>query len=98
MQIPLSGLNAARTSLDVRANNIANLSSEGFDADTVALRALEPRGGVAVDSITPRAEGSGVDLVTETVGVVTARAMYDVNARMLRSQAETERHLLDVLA
>lgn len=95
MRIPLSGLTAARTSLDVRAHNIANLSTEGFDAQQVSLRAAEPRAGVAVESIT---QSDGVDPATEIVGVVVAKAMYDVNARVLRTQAETERSLLDVLA
>lgn len=95
MRIPLSGLTAARTSLDVRAHTIANLSTEGFDAQQVALRAAGPRGGVAVESIT---RGEGLDLATEIVGTLVAKAMYDVNARVVRTQAETERSLLDVLA
>ena len=95
MQIPASGLIAARTSLDVRAHNIANLSTEGFDAQQVSLRAVEPRGGVAVQAIT---QGSGVDLAGEVVGSILDRAMYDVNARALRAQAENQRTLLDVLA
>ena len=98
MQIPLSGLNAARTSLDVTANNIANVSTEGFDARRAELRAQEPRAGVAVDAITTGPAGSGVDLATEMVGVITAKHTYDANARALRSQADTERTLLDVLA
>jgi len=95
MRIPLTGLAAARTSLDVRAHNIANLSTEGFDAQQPSLRAVEPRGGVAVESITA---GEGVDLATEIVGTIVAKTVYDANARVLRTQAETERHLLDVLA
>lgn len=95
MRIPLSGLTAARTLLDVRAHNIANLSTDGFDAQQVSLRAAEPRGGVAVGAIT---RGQGVDLATEIVGTLVAEAMYGANARVLRTQAETERSLLDVLA
>ena len=48
------------------------------------------------------AEGPGgqplVDLPTEVVGLITSELMYGANARMLRTQAETQRTLLDVLA
>jgi flagellar hook protein FlgE len=43
-------------------------------------------------------EGSTVDLPAEVVGLITAELMYGANARMLRTQAETSRTLLDVLA
>ncbi len=98
MRIAVSGLHAAQTSLDVRAHNLANLATEGFDASRVTLRAVQPLGGVEVDSVAPGAPGSGVDLTTEVVGVISARALYDVNARLLRAQVENDRSLLDVLA
>ena len=98
MRIAVSGLHAAQTSLDVRSHNLANLSTEGFDASRITLRAVEPRSGVEVESVSPGLPGSGVDLATEIVGVISARAMYDANARVLREQAETDRALLDVLA
>ena len=43
-------------------------------------------------------EGANVDLAEETVGVITAKAAFEANLEMLRTQAETERSLFDAFA
>ena len=91
---PASGMSAARTLLDVHAHNIANVSTEGFAAQRAELRAVEPRGGVSVAGITETAP----DLVADVVGLVTAKAMYGANARVLATLVDTQRTLLDVRA
>lgn len=87
-------MQAARTLLDVHAHNIANASTDGFVARRAELRAVEPRGGVTVGVTTEAAP----DLVGDVVGLVTAKAMYGANAKVLATLAETERALLDVRA
>jgi flagellar hook protein FlgE len=96
----VSGLNAARTLLDVGAHNIANASTAGFRPQRAELAARAPQQGVAVTGISQApppavAELSGTDLVSEMVGVVIARTMYAANARAFEVRAETERHLVD---
>ena len=87
-------MSAARTLLDLRAHNIANVSTDGFRAKRAEIRALEPRGGVAVAGIT---EGES-DLVEDVVGLVVAKSMYGANAKAFAVCDETERALLDIRA
>ncbi|MDQ3742221.1 MAG: flagellar basal body protein [Actinomycetota bacterium] len=94
MRIPATGLQAARTLLDVHAHNVANVSTDGFRAQRAELRAIAPRGGVEVAAIGEREP----DLVEDVVGLVTAKTMYAANAKALAVMAETERRLLDVRA
>src|SRR5262245_56865049 len=51
MQTALSGLNAAQTSLQVTANNLANLNTPSFKAARVQLTTLPMVGGVQVVGI-----------------------------------------------
>ena len=94
MQIPASGMQAARTLLDVHAHNIANVSTDGFVAKRAELRAVEPRGGVEVSAVVDWEP----DLAGNVVGLLTAKTLYAVNAGVLAIYAETERLLLDVRA
>jgi flagellar hook protein FlgE len=94
VRIPATGLQAARTLLDVHAHNIANVSTEGFRAQRAELRSVDPRGGVEVAAITER----DPDLVEDVVGLITAKTMYAANATVFALLAETERSLLDVRA
>jgi flagellar hook protein FlgE len=96
----VSGLNAARTLLDVGAHNIANASTAGFRPQRVEFAAQPPQQGVAVTDSSeaappPVAELSGTDLVSEMVGVAIAKTMYAANARAFQMRAETERYLVD---
>lgn len=99
----VSGLQAARTVLDVSAYNIANVSTDGFRPQRVELRAVEPRGGVAA-TVTQAAEGptapglSGTDVPAEMVNTIIAKHTYAANAQMLNVLSQRDRYLLDILA
>jgi len=57
------------------------------NASTPGFRAQRPDGGTQEP-----------DLVTDVVGLITARTMYTANAKAFELMAETERFLLDVRA
>ena len=103
MHASVSGLNAARTVLDVAAHNIANVSTDGFRPQRAELRALEPRNGVEA-IVTQAPEGptapglSGTDLPAEMVNTFVARHTYAANAQMLNVLSQRDRYLLDLLA
>jgi flagellar basal body rod protein FlgC len=90
----LSGLRDATVRLDVAANNIANLPSEGF-APSRVFSAEAPGGGVEPTVIQ---DGDGVDLVTEMVGLMMARLAFSANLSALAQTFETQRSLLDLTA
>ena len=99
----LSGMQLARTSLDVTANDIANVSTAGFRPSRVEAAAGPDRSGAVVAAIRPAEQAppeglSGTDLAEETVELVLAGATYGANAAALRAQDETTGFLLDVLA
>lgn len=91
----MSGLRDATLRLGVAANNVANLSTEGFRPARVTSTAL-PGGGVH-STITPE-DVDGVDLATELVSMLVAEAAFAVNARMLGATFRTEGRVLDLLA
>ena len=92
--ISISGLQAAQTTFDVMANNVANIATEGFKPSRVELRSLEPRAGVDVASIT-QSPDEGVDLATEITSAVIAKTTYAANARAFRTEDETLGALFD---
>ena len=57
------------------------------NTSTAGFRALRPDGGTQEP-----------DLVSDIVGLITARTMYSANARAFEVMADTERFLLDVRA
>ena len=103
MYASVSGLNAARTLLDVAAHNIANVNTEGFRPQRVELRSLEPRSGVQA-TVTepppgPTAPGlSGTELPIEMVTTFIATHTYAAHARILNVLSQRDRYLLDLLA
>ncbi len=86
-----SGLIAASTSLAVSANNVANAASSDFVPSKAALSDVEG-GGVEV-SISNEAraasQGSGTDLVNETVNQLNAVATYRANLKSLQAVDDT---------
>lgn len=102
MYASVSGLNAARTTLDVAAHNIANANTAGFQPLRAEHRAMAPAGGVQTtitQSDAPTAPGiSGTDLPAEMVSTFIATHAYDANAQMLNTLLERDRYLLDILA
>lgn len=102
MSIALSGLRAASTGLAVRADNVANQRTEGFQARRVDLATTEG-GGVQVQG-TPRDSGpavpgsSNVDLAVETVGGMGFDLMYRANLQVVKTEDELLRTTLDLKA
>ena len=91
----LSGINAADTLLTARADNIANADTPNFTSWVVQLTAQPLRG---VSATVTKAPEPGVDLVDESMGLITGSLLYKANARALQASAETDQSVLDVLA
>jgi flagellar hook protein FlgE len=86
----LTGMQNATFRFDVAANNVANVSTPGF----------QPPGGQAppvLPGVAAEEHPSGVDLATEMVSLLTARTTYAANARVVDAARETGRSLLDAL-
>jgi flagellar hook protein FlgE len=91
----VSGMRAANTLLDVTADNTANMDTEGYRQRNVRTE-TDATGGVR--TTVTQADQPGVDLAEQAVNQVTATVTYAANARVLQSQTEMERALLDVRA
>lgn len=107
LNIAASGLSAASSRLNVTANNIANLETAGYRAARANLAPVDPA-GVRVDSVTldpshgpidpDGAEGSNVDLATESVDLIREKHQYTASAKVLKAADQMLGTLLDVLA
>lgn len=86
----------------VRADNVANISTEGFDPSSVHLETGPEGWGVRVaaihqdDAPAPlvemngrMVEASGTDLVRDMVGMIENQNAFAANAAMVRSWDET---------
>jgi flagellar basal-body rod protein FlgC len=98
----LTGLQAAGQSIALAANNIANLNSSGYRAQSLAQATL-PQGGVAGTSVqrsqAPLAPGgSNVDLGTEAVSLDTGSIAFLANLKALEVQDKTLGTALDLKA
>jgi flagellar hook-associated protein FlgK len=93
--IALSGMRVSASALQVRANNVANAATEGFQRQVTANQ--DAAGGGVTTQVQP-AGGEGSDLVDDTVGGLSARNEFQANARVLRAADDTLGSLLDVLA
>jgi flagellar hook-associated protein FlgK len=91
----LSGLNAAQISLNVTANNIANLNTPGFTADRVDLTSAPNDDGVEVAGV--QSTDLPVDPASETVKLIQDKLMYGANAMVVRAADQMYGSLLNVL-
>ncbi|MGE4553496.1 MAG: flagellar basal body protein [Desulfovibrionaceae bacterium] len=90
----LSALRALSVGQAVTANNLANVSTEGFEASR-AVYASGPEGqGVQVAAVLP--QGSGTDISRETVQMIADENAYSANAVAAASFGETLGALLDL--
>jgi flagellar basal-body rod protein FlgC len=92
----LSGMSAAQTMFAASANNVANVNTDGYDAQRANL-ATTATGGVSVASIGDSG-GGGVDLGAEMPGQAMAEVAYTALARVIRVQDQTMSSLIDMLA
>lgn len=109
--VALSGLNAASARIGVSANNVANSTTEDFQAKQATARPLDG-GGVVVDVKTknpatvpaPALGGEGtvqlpnVSLEQEVVNQVSASYDFKANLKVLEVQKELDKALLDIQA
>jgi hypothetical protein len=61
----------------------------------VKLTAQPLRG---VSAAAQKAGGKGVDLIDESVALITGSLLYKANARALKTSADTDSYLFDTLA
>jgi len=85
----------ATTRLAVAADNVANAATPDFKPSSV-VTAEWPGGGVQSTVVPGDAEG--VDLATELVGMMVARAAFTANAKVLSTSFRVERRALDLVA
>ena len=89
----LSGLQAAQVRLDVTANNIANLPTEGFKRSIVTQQA-QPSGGVK--SVVTRRQDAGEGYVEDRVEQIEALYDFKANLKSLEAADEALGSLLDI--
>ncbi len=108
----ISGVTAFRQRLDVTANNIANVDTDGFKKQA-ALFSEGDNGGVkvrvdqvedpgypketVVDGELVKTESSNVDLVAELTEMIPTQAGYDANLKVIQTEDEMVGALLDTL-
>lgn len=100
--ISLSALRAAGTSSAVRANNVANLNSDGFKAQRVNLED-QREGGVRVSGLATSQEptvpnGSNVQLDRELTQAVVDGGAYQAGLALAKAADEVLGQALDLKA
>ncbi len=108
MNSALSGISAGLKRQDVSAHNIANLSTEGFEKNTV-IQSEGSTGGVVVHiekSNTPGPEfpspdgrsvkGSNVNLAEELVNQSLAALTFSASLAALKATQQSEESLIDL--
>jgi len=107
----LSALDAYGQKLDVTANNIANLNTDGFKKSRAVLQEADSSGViVSLSKVnTPGApvlsengtgevrESSNVDLAEEIVNLQTAKHGFEANLKTLKTEEEMLGSLFDIL-
>ncbi|MBJ94456.1 MAG: hypothetical protein CMP23_08240 [Rickettsiales bacterium] len=111
LSIANSGLQAQQSRVHAAAHNIANLTTDDFRPQQVALSSREG-GGVraevssAPNSGPPRFDPqsgellgnfSGTDLPTEALTLISARRAYGANLALLRTELERGQELMRIL-
>ena len=107
--IALSGLRFASTRLARSAQNVANVNTNGYEAQREVARE-QPNGGVAgtteptyaphptYDLSGEEVLGSNTDLVSETVEQLGAAQQFKASLALLRTDQELTKSLLDIKA
>jgi len=98
----LTGLSTAAQSIALSANNVANLNSAGYRAESLVQQTL-PQGGVygaaVQQSQAPLEPGGGnVDLATEAVNLDTQGTAYQADLKFLQVQDKLLGTALDLKA
>ena len=93
--IALSGMNAAQTSLNTSAHNVANLATEGFKRQE-AVETEQPGGGVSTE--VRQAEVAGNALETDVVTQLQAKHSFIANLAVFKTSNQMAGALLDTKA
>lgn len=93
--ISLSGLNAAQSSLDVSAHNIANLATDGFHRQRT-IQTSAAAGGVATTVV--RASEPGNAPETDMVDMLQAKGSFAANLAVFRTSDRMMGSLLDIVS
>ena len=111
MDSALSAINAFGTKMDVTANNIANVKSEGFKKSRAALQ--EANHGVTVsisrvntpgdpvpagDGTGKMTESSNVDVAEEIVNLKTTKNGFEANLKTIKAEDQMLGSLFDIMA
>ena len=91
--VALSGMSAARVSLQASAHNISNLSTEGFRRQQV-VQSATPAGGVRVSLSQTTQPGNAPE--TDMVRLLQAKNSFLVNLAVFRTGDRMMGALLDV--
>lgn len=85
-------MNAATTGLRTTANNIANVSTDGFTQSRVEFAALANGDGVRVAQvIQDPAMTSGVDLTEQLLNMIKYSLQFEAQARVVETASELAR-------
>lgn len=95
----ISGLKTASKRAEVAANNIVNVSTDGFDADRVQQSSIvtdsTPAGGSGVQAQII-AGSQPTDLASEIVNLIEAEVAYKASAATLRTAEDLAEELVDI--
>jgi len=111
MKSALSAIDAHGQKIDVTANNIANVNTDGFKKSRAVLEEADSSGVVvSIDKVnTPGAailsgdgtgevrESSNVDVAEEIVNLQTAKHGFQANLKTLKAEDEMLGSLFDIL-
>ncbi len=91
----LTALNAYAALLNNTANNIANMNTEEYDPLATTMQELS-RGGVT--AYTAQSTADRVDISQEAVNMILAETGFKANVAALKTEQETERSIIDLMA
>ena len=95
----ISGLKTASKRAEVAADNIVNVNTDGFSADTVQQTSIvtnsTPAGGSGVQAQII-AGNQPVDLASEIVNLIQAEVAYKASAATLRTAEDLADELVDI--
>lgn len=93
--IALSGMNAAQTTLNSSAHNVANMNTNGFRRQEVVLNA-QAGGGVSTTLTTASAVGSSLE--TDVVAQLQAKNSFLANLSVFKASHKMTGTLLNMKA
>jgi flagellar hook protein FlgE len=96
----LSGLNANQQALAVEAHNVANMNTEGFEAQAATFQESPGGSGVTLSAAglnMARAEG-GTDLATSMTNSLMYKAGFEMSLKVIQAADERMGMLIDIKA